>query len=175
MMVNSKITQVSFFLYTCMCYVVLAEIYLIHTNLYAHIIGVNTVATQGLVVYISIYHIECEILMRSTEESLQCSRCKKYKKTLSAMLSCRLKDQKTHPSSHTTYANLSTFEKSKRLRNLHQENKKAKLYVTRLKQKISAAASQDGVMLDDELHNEMKIMMDATTKQVYSLYPEGSF
>jgi len=43
------------------------------------------------------------------------------------MLSRHLKDQKTHPSSHTTYANLSTSEKSERLRNLHLENKKAKL------------------------------------------------
>jgi len=91
------------------------------------------------------------------------------------MLSRRLKDQKTHPSSHTTYANLSTSEKDERLRNLHQENKKAKLCVRRLEQKISAAASQEGITLDDELHNDMKTMMDAATKQVYSLYPEGSF
>ena len=124
---------------------------------------------------LSIYHVECDILMNSTEESRLCICCKKYKKTLSAMLSRRRKDQKTHPSSHTTYGNLSASEKDERLRNLHQESKKAKLRVCRLQEKISTAATQDGVTLNVDLHDDMKAMMDATTKQIHSMYPEGSF
>ena len=90
------------------------------------------------------------------------------------MLSHRLKDQKTHASSHTTYANLSASEKDERMRNIHQESKKSSLRVSQLKQKISDVASQGGVVLDNEIHNDIKAMMDATTNQVHSSYPEGS-
>ena len=91
---------------------------------------------------LSIYHVECDIFIASSEELSQCKSCKRYRKTQSAMLSHRLKDQKTHPSSHTTYANLTTSEKDERLRNVQQENKKANLRVSQLKQKISDVASQ---------------------------------
>ena len=138
--------------------------------------------TRGLVALddtrtgsLSIYHVECDILIKSSEESSRCKSCKRYRKTLSAMLSRRLKDQKTHASSHTTYANLSASEKDERMRNIHQESKKSSLRVSRLKQKISDVASQGGVVLDNEIHNDMKAVMDATTNQVHSLYPEGSF
>ena len=61
------------------------------------------------------------------------------------------------------------------MRNIHQENKKANLRISRLKQKISDVTSQDGVLLDDEMHKDMKAMMNASTNQVHSMYPEGSF
>ena len=140
-------------------------------------VGTNTVAAidKTRTGYFSIYHAECDILITSDQECSQCKCCKKYKKTLTAMLSRRLKDQKTHPSSHTTYANLSSSEKDERLRNIHQENKKANLRISRLKQKISDVTSQDGVLLDDEMHKDMKAMMNASTNQVHSMYPEGSF
>jgi len=92
------------------------------------IVGTNTVVAidKTRTGYFSIYHAECDILIT---ECGQCKCSKKYKKTLTAMLSRRLKDQKTHTSSHTTYANLSSSEKDERLRNIHQENKKANLRI----------------------------------------------
>ena len=85
------------------------------------------------------------------------------------------KDDCSHPSSHTTYFNLHTPEKNERLRRLHQENKKAKLCIMRLKQRISEAARDGGIKLNEELHNDMKAMVDNSTKQVHSLHPEGTF
>ena len=148
-----------------------------HALLILSVVGTNTVAAldEARTGSLSIYHVECDIFIASSEESSRCKSCKKYRKTLSTMLSRRLKDQKTHPSSHTTYANLSTSEKDERLRNVQQENKKANLCVARLKQKISDVTSQGGVVLDDEIHNDIKAMMDVTTNQVHSSYPEGSF
>jgi len=91
------------------------------------------------------------------------------------MVSCHSRHQKhdgTNPSSHTTYANLHSEEKDERLRRLHQENKKTKLYITRLK-KISDFTIQEGVQLDDELSNDLKSIMVAKTQEVHSTYPEG--
>ena len=45
-----------------------------------------------------------------------------------------------------------------------------------LKQRISEAAVVDGgVTLDEELHNDMKALVDTGTKHVHSLYPEHTF
>ena len=125
----------------------------------------------------SIYHSKCEILIK-LDGSKRCATCKTYRKTLSTMVSRQLRHQKddgTNPSSHTTYANLHSAEKDERLRRLHQETKKVKLCIARLKKRISAATVRDGVELDDELSNELKSIMAAKTQQVYSTYPEGSF
>ena len=85
------------------------------------------------------------------------------------------KDDHSHPSSHTTYFNLHTPEKIERLCRLHKECKKARLCIMRLKQRISEAAVDGGVALDEELHNDMKALVDTSTKHVHSLYPEDTF
>ena len=84
-------------------------------------------------------------------------------------------DDRTNPSSHTTYANLQSSEKDERLKRLHDEIKKAKLYINRLKKKISAATAQNGVELDVDISNDLEAIMAANTQQIYSVYPEGSF
>ena len=85
------------------------------------------------------------------------------------------KDDGSNPSSHTTYRNLHTPEKDARLSHLHQENRKAKLRIRRLEQKISLAANEDGVKLDDELHSDIMNLAASSTKQVHSSYSEDSF
>ena len=68
------------------------------------------------------------------------------------------KDQRTHPSSHTTYACLHTPERDERLSRLHQEGKIAKLHITRLEKKLTDLVEEDGIHLDDEL--DMKTIID---------------
>ena len=45
----------------------------------------------------------------------------------------------------------------------------------RLKQRISEAARDGGIKLNEELHDDMKALVDNSTKQVHSLHPEGTF
>ena len=124
----------------------------------------------------SIYHVKCEILIKANPSMKICECCKKYRKTLTAMASRKQKDtDRTDPSSHTAYVHLSTPEKNERLSRLHKDNKRAMLEIKRLKQKISAAITLDGVSLSDELHDDVKMMASAATKQIYSEYPENSF
>ena len=121
----------------------------------------------------SIYHVNCEVLI--SRGSKRCSYCKNHRKSLCAMACRDLKDERTDPSSHTNYGYLTSAEKNERMSRLHQENRKLNAKVTQLQEKLSAITERDGITLSDELHNDMKKMASACTKQVYSSYPEGSF
>jgi len=70
---------------------------------------------------------------------------------------------------------MKSFEKDECLRRLHAENKKSKLYINRLKKKISAATAQNGIELDVGMSCDLEAIMAANTQQMYSTYPEGSF
>ena len=63
------------------------------------------------------------------------------------------KDQRTHPSSHTTYACLHTPEKDEHLSQLYQEGKVAKLHITRLEKKLTDLVEE--IHLDDEFYMYM--------------------
>ena len=63
----------------------------------------------------SLYHPECEILIQSTK---RCIFCNKQRRSLAAMVSRPHLDDKTDPSSHTTYCNLTNEEKDQRLHRL---------------------------------------------------------
>jgi len=70
----------------------------------------------------SIYHYNCEVLIKLSMTPAQCTSYKKHRKSLSAMVS---RPQKDHPSSHTTYSWLKTAEMHERLHNVHAELCKA--------------------------------------------------
>ena len=56
-----------------------------------------------------------------------------------------------------------------------KEKQKLSSKVVQLEYKLATATVQDGVILTDELHNDMKKMATSFTKQVYSSYPEWPF
>lgn len=55
------------------------------------------------------------------------------------------------------------------------ENRKAKVQIKHLMQKIENATIQDGVCLNDELHNGIKLIASTNTKEIHSACPEDSF
>ena len=124
---------------------------------------------------LSIYHVNCEVLLEASTDAKLCLACKKHRRSLSSMVCRSQKDDRTHPSSHTTYANLRTPEKNERLSRLHQENRKTKLRIARLEQKIKLAANTDGVNLDASLYDDIKTIATENTKEVYSSFSEGTF
>ena len=51
----------------------------------------------------SLYHVECELLIKRSNYGGRCSACSKHRKSLTAMKCRKQKDiDKTNPSSHTT-------------------------------------------------------------------------
>ena len=119
--------------------------------------------------------MQCEILIKVNGQVRRCEYCKKHRKSLCAMVCRNQKDERTDPSSHTPYIYLSTPEKDERLSRLHKEKRKASLQIAQLKEKLSSATIQDGITLDDELHNDVRNIASASVKQIYSTYSEDSF
>lgn len=85
------------------------------------------------------------------------------------------KDDGTHHSSHTTFASLTTPEKTKRLQSLRKENNRLKNIVHRMEQKIADSADASGVVVDDDLHDHLKRTVKDCADRVHMDYPEGSF
>ena len=81
-------------------------------------------------------------------------------------------DDKTDPSSHTIYCNLTNEEKDQRLHRLQQERKASRSKITRLKQKISKITEEQGIQL---LHKDMKLIVDEEKEEIHSKYPENFF
>ena len=124
---------------------------------------------------LSIYHINCEVLLEGNTKPKKCLACKKHRKSLSSIACRPQKDERTNPSSHTTYTNLHTPEKIERMTRLHPENKKAKLRIVRLEKKIVSATNEDGINLSNTLHDDMIVMANENANTVFSSYSEGTF
>ena len=62
-----------------------------------------------------------------------------------------LTDDHTCPNSHTTYTNLTSEEKSERLRRLHHEKRMCQQQIRRLCERIDESTAADGVCLDEEI------------------------
>lgn len=124
---------------------------------------------------LSVYHVNCEVLINSTTYPPRCAHCKKHRKCLNAMVSRTHKDERTHPSSHTNYSYLSTPEKDERLHRLHAESKVIKLRISRLEKKITELINDDGVCVEDDLHDDIKQIVSDSTEQIYSSYQPDTF
>ena len=123
----------------------------------------------------SVYHVACEVLVPSTRESRCCSSCSSHCNSLRAILFRSSKDGRTHPSSHTNYAALSTPEKDERLHHLHLEAKNAKQKLERLRDKIRVHAARASPNVDEALDGDLRLTISEKDKEVKERYPEGSF
>lgn len=131
----------------------------------------------------SLYHVNCEVLIESTSFTKRCSNCKKYRQTLSAMVSRQQRmessnasssQSRSDPKSHTRYAYLSTPEKDERLRRLHNDNHKLNRRIKYLDKKLVSTTIRDGVTLTDELHSDFKEIASESTNKIYSSHSENS-
>ena len=121
------------------------------------------------------YHADCELLIASSITPARCGSCKKQRRSLSAISSRSLTDDKTNPSSHTPYSCLTPKEKDERLHRLQSERRISKLQISRLEKKISELTANIGVKLDDEMHDDMKKMIEEVTDKVHKSHQHDAF
>ena len=95
----------------------------------------------------SIFHVDCNIIVISAFKSGRCAACTKHRKSLNTMASWPKSNDRTHPSSHTTYAALTTPEKEERLHQMQCDNVRLKLQIARLREKISTAVNNNSVTI----------------------------
>jgi hypothetical protein len=82
---------------------------------------------------------------------------------------------RTHPSSHATYANLDTPEKHKCLQRVHLEMKKSKLKLYQLTKRIEDLTKINAAKVDDDLDKDLREMVGDSKNYVVSNYAEGTF
>ena len=123
----------------------------------------------------SIFHVDCNIIVTLAFKSERCVACTKHRKSLNTMASRPKSDDRTHPSSYTTYAALTTPEKEERLHRMHRDNVRLKSQIARLREKISTAVNNDSITVDGELNEDLKDMVEKSRDEVHKSYPEGSF
>ena len=124
----------------------------------------------------------CQILV--PVESNQCSVCHAYRQTLNRMF-LRFEDStrdtctelnRVNPQSHTNYRYLSSLEKDKRMKVLHQQSRVAQQQINRLKKKLKNVIEQRSNFVEEELHNDLSQIIKDNDDSVKKTFPlEDSF
>ena len=126
----------------------------------------------------------CELLVPQQSESvgvvMRCGKCNEYRKTLNRMLfriesSKGNNPDKCHPQSHTNYRFLNTPEKDKRLQRLHQQSRINQQRAERLKVRLERATELRGTMVGEDLHGDLKQIMEENSPFIAESYPQESF
>ena len=91
------------------------------------------------------------------------------------MASRSARDERTHPSSHTPYAVLTTPEKEERLQRLHLESKQIKHQLDRLRKKVDEECMKSNVVVDEMLDRDIRTLAWEGRGAVVEKYPKNSF
>ena len=84
-------------------------------------------------------------------------------------------DDRTCPSSHTTYGYLTNEEMTTRLHRVSHEKRMLQQQLRRLQTTIAESTEVDGVVLNEELHDDVSQMMKDHNEEICSTFEEGSF
>lgn len=124
----------------------------------------------------TIRHIKCDYLI-SQGGGKRCDVCKHYRKTLTSMLARKENSttDRTAPNSHVNYRYLSSPEKVKRIQRLHTLQRQTKLQLERMKARISQSIEENGIEVDDEVHDHLVSIAQENAENVLATCPEDSF
>jgi len=79
------------------------------------------------------------------------------------------------PKSHTNYKHLTSSEKNECMKRLHSQCKILKQEISRLQEKLDRALEPRGVSVDEDLHDNLKLIVEDKSPFVAENYPEHSF
>ena len=119
----------------------------------------------------------CEMLVPSGK----CSKCVLYRASLRKMYSRWEKSILSSPTRHTTTSSrtniryLKTPLKRKRYHSLRARITSAERKLDRLVHKIEASNKSKGVVVDDDLHQDLSTIVEEHTPSIHEQFPEGSF
>ena len=122
----------------------------------------------------TVRHTDCSLLMESG--GAKCSKCVTYRAQLNVLLS-RLGKQgeSSNPHSHTNYRYLSDSEKNSRMKQLHQNNRKAHRRIARLEEKLRERIELEGEQVDELTSTDLKQIMEENDRGIEAQYPKDSF
>jgi len=122
----------------------------------------------------------CQLFVPVSSAGNRCDNCRVYRKTLFSLLTRYQRGQaghvdRTDPTSHVNYRFLSTPEKKGRLQRLHQLHRFDQQKISRLRAALDLAVEQRGVVVDEDLHQDLRQIVQEKEKYVSETYPLGSF
>ena len=100
--------------------------------------------------------------------AVQCKICHKYSGVLCALVAKKseTKDDKVAHCSHTNYRYLNLKELQERLKTVQNAKRSSTRHVQRLKQKISALISKDGLRLHDDDSDDMNVIISTSSTEI---------
>ena len=107
-------------------------------------------------------------------DSPLCCCCKAYSPTLRAMYS-RWSHKSNSVSKFTNNRYLKSPEKAEKLRTLQKRAGAAEREVKRLQEAIEKLTSEHGVIVEQDLHDDLVAIMGSNNEDIRSQFPEGSF
>ena len=119
----------------------------------------------------------CELLIHGAK----CSSCVAYRDPLRVLFN-RWNKWKSHsptkqtdPSSRTPFSNLSTPERKHRFSQVRAKLKASENKIQRLQKKIKEATTARGITVDNNLHHDLKQIMNDNNQKVVEEFGEDSF
>ena len=122
----------------------------------------------------------CQLLVLVSSAGNRCDQCWVYRKTLFSLLTRHQRGQASHedrtdPTSHVNYRFLSTPKKEGRLQRLHQLRRFDQHKISRLRAALDHAIEKRGVVVDEDLHQDQKQIIQEKEENILEMYPPGSF
>lgn len=111
----------------------------------------------------------------TTSVNHQCNNCRQHHKTLYSLLTRhqRVGHKKcTDPASHVNYRYLSSSQKDQCLHQLHRVDQQR---IIRLRTTLQQSVQKRGASVDEDIHQDLRQIIDKKVKQVNDAYPPGSF
>ena len=108
----------------------------------------------------------------------RCDPCMDYRKVLNSILSRHMKARDsavTQTESHTNLRFLNTPQRKERFSRLRVKRKICQQKVKRLEEKIGMLIEEKGVLVSEELSEDLVRSMDESTPGIMEKYPPGSF
>ena len=116
----------------------------------------------------SIYNSECKVVVEDKVDC--CCACSQHRKSLRTMASRSTRSdseqEHTHPSSHTQCTAPHHQKTNERWSRCHLETKKAKVCLSRLKQKLEVVCATSSVDVDEDIDNGIRSMIEESRDNV---------
>ena len=111
----------------------------------------------------------------------KCSACASYRGTIRKMYSRWKKSKLGSPTRHTSthsrtnFHHLTASQMQERMKLMRTRLNSAERQLANLKRKIEASTEAKGVMLDEDLHQDLADVIEEHTASIHEEFPEGSF
>ena len=120
------------------------------------------------------------VVAKGTGDVKRCEPCDEHHQMLNRMLHRVLNEQgkdqdRAASDSHTNYRYLTSDDMCERLKRTHQEVVRSRRDVEKLKKRVEALIEEWGTTVEDDLDNHLTQIMTTKSKEVESMFEEGTF